>query len=126
MFIFFAFVYVGVRGIAEAPQLPSQLVVHVPLRNGSFVPVHYMREHWLSIWPSRRLDDTLPPDAEYAIYDIYWLAIAFYLLKTSVQSLGGPSGGGLQTVLAQRSDVAVARQTLLAASLMALRWLLVM
>ena len=124
LFIFFAFAYVGVRGFVAAAHLPDAFDVWLPARNGTLLPLRYTKEQWTQLWPRLALSSPQPPDeAAYAAYDLFGLAIGFYLLKAIVQSMGGPSGGGLQTVLAQRTDAAVAMQTMLAASLMAFRWL---
>lgn len=119
LFIFAAFIVVGVRGMRVT--LPSEFDVWMPVTNGSFVPRHTTFAQWSSVVPLAKLG--LPSEDSYAIYDAFWVALLVYMLRTCFGSAGGPQGGGLQTVLAQRSDRDVALQTSLAAVLMSLRWL---
>ena len=93
LFIFFAFAYVGVRGFVAAAHLPDAFDVWLPARNGTLLPLRYTKEQWTQLWPRLALSSPQPPDeAAYAAYDLFGLAIGFYLLKAIVQSMGGPSG----------------------------------
>jgi len=118
LFMFAAFIYIAVLGAGV--ELPDVFSVFLPDTNGSFISYNVTKEQWTSVIPSATLD--LPSSSTYDIYNLFAVAIGVYVVQASISSLGGPSSSGLQTVLAQRDDRAVAYQTLLATVMLSVRW----
>ena len=106
IFMFAAFIYVAILGSQAV--LPGVFNVFIPDINGSFIPITTTYGRWSDILPQEHKD--FPADSTYNIYNLFAVAIGVYVVQQSVESLGGPSSGGLQTVLAQRDDRSVAYQ----------------
>jgi len=100
--------------------LPETFQVSVPLREGGFMALETTREAWTSIWPNWTLE--MPEASAYSIYNLFGIAILFYLLKVTLEGSGGTSQYMIQRFFASRSDRESGLLSLFWTFLLAFRW----
>ncbi len=100
--------------------LPEVFEVSVPLREGGFMAIETTREAWTSIIPSWNLD--MPAGSAYSIYNLFGIAILFYLLKVILEGSGGTSQYMIQRFFASRSDRESGLLSLFWTFLLSFRW----
>ncbi len=100
--------------------LPETFQVSVPLRDGGFMALNTTREAWTSVWPSWELN--LPAESAYSIYNLFGIAILFYLVKVTIEGAGGTSQYMIQRFFASRSDRESGLLSLFWTVLLAFRW----
>ncbi len=100
--------------------LPDTFQVSVPLRDGGFMALNTTKEAWTSVIPSWTLD--MPEQSMYSIYNLFGIAILFYLLKVTIEGSGGTSQYMVQRFFASRSDRESGLLTLFWTFLLSFRW----
>jgi Na+/proline symporter len=100
--------------------LPEVFQVSVPLRDGGFMPIETTREAWTSMIPTWTLD--MPANSTYSIYNLFGIAILFYLIKVTIEGSGGTSQYMIQRFFASRSDRESGLLSLFWTFLLAFRW----
>jgi len=100
--------------------LPDVFQVSVPMRDGTFMALNTTREAWTSIIPHWNLQ--MPANSTYSIYNIFAMAILFYLLKVILEGSGGTSQYMIQRFFASRSDRESGLLSLFWTFLLAFRW----
>lgn len=100
--------------------LPEMFQVSVPLREGGFMALDTTRDAWTSMWPNWTLD--LPEASAYSIYNLFGIAILFYLIKVTIEGSGGTSQYMIQRFFASRSDRESGLLSLFWTFLLAFRW----
>ena len=100
--------------------LPEVFNVSVPLRDGGFLTLPTTREAWTSIIPHWTLN--LPENSLYSIYNLFGIAILFYLLKVTIEGSGGTSQYMIQRFFASRSDRESGLLSLFWTFLLSFRW----
>ncbi|GAB4380695.1 MAG: Na+:solute symporter [Calditrichia bacterium] len=100
--------------------LPEIFNVSVPLREGGFMPIETTRDVWTSMIPPWKLD--LPADSSYSIYNLFGIAILFYLIKVTIEGSGGTSQYMIQRFFASRSDRESGLLSLFWTFLLSFRW----
>ena len=100
--------------------LPSVFNVSVPLKSGGFMAIQTTREAWTSMIPKLTLD--LPEVSTYSIYNLFGIAILFYLIKVTIEGSGGTSQYMIQRFFASRSDRESGLLSLFWTVLLAFRW----
>jgi Na+/proline symporter len=100
--------------------LPEVFNVSVPLREGGFMTLETTKEAWTSMWPNWTLD--LPEASAYSIYNLFGIAILFYLLKVTLEGSGGTSQYMIQRFFASRSDRESGLLSLFWTFLLSFRW----
>jgi len=100
--------------------LPEVFQVSVPLRDGGFMPIETTREAWTNMLPSWNLD--MPAESTYSIYNLFGIAILFYLIKVTIEGSGGTSQYMIQRFFASRSDRESGLLSLFWTFLLAFRW----
>ncbi|MEH0152514.1 hypothetical protein V6R21_00130 [Limibacter armeniacum] len=103
--------------------LPEVFNISIPLKNGGFEPILTNRSDWTNIIP--KWDLGLPENASYSVYNLFGVAIIFYLMKVVIEGASGTGGYIVQRFYAAKSDREVGLLTLLWTSLLAFRWPLV-
>jgi Na+/proline symporter len=101
-------------------QLPETFQVSVPLREGGFMTLETTREAWTSMLPNWTLD--MPAESSYSIYNLFGIAILFYLIKVTIEGSGGTSQYMIQRFFASRSDRESGLLSLFWTFLLAFRW----
>jgi SSS family solute:Na+ symporter len=100
--------------------LPDVFQVSVPMRDGTFMALNTTREAWTSVVPSWHLN--MPAGSMYSIYNLFGIAIMFYLLKVTIEGSGGTSQYMIQRFFASRSDRESGLLTLFWTFLLSFRW----
>jgi len=100
--------------------LPELFQVSVPLRGGGFMALDTTREAWTSIIPHWNLN--MPANSSYSIYNLFGIAILFYLIKVTLEGSGGTSQYMIQRFFASRSDRESGLLSLFWTILLAFRW----
>lgn len=100
--------------------LPSVFNVSVPVRDGGFMAIQTTRDAWTSIIPSWNLE--LPEVSTYSIYNLFGVAILFYIIKVTIEGSGGTSQYMIQRFFASRSDRESGLLSLFWILLLAFRW----
>lgn len=97
--VFLAIVYVCVLAM-QTVTLPESFTVSLPLPEGQFQPLDVSLADWHRLWPGTTLD--LP--GSHSIYNLFGVTVFFYLLKTSLEGVGGVGGYMSQRYFAAKSD----------------------
>jgi SSS family solute:Na+ symporter len=100
--------------------LPEHFQISVPLRDGGFMALNTTRDAWTSIIPHWSLD--MPEASAYSIYNLFGIAILFYLIKVTIEGSGGTSQYMIQRFFASRSDRESGLLSLFWTFLLAFRW----
>ncbi len=104
--------------------LPETFLISVPLRDGGFQAIETTREVWTGLMPSWELG--FSPESSYSIYNLFGIAILFYLLKVIIEGSGGTSQYMIQRFFASRSDRESGLLSLFWTILLAFRWPFIM
>ena len=100
--------------------LPEVFQVSVPLRDGGFMALETTRDAWTNLWPSWTLE--MPEASAYSIYNLFGIAILFYLVKVTIEGSGGTSQYMIQRFFASKSDRESGLLSLFWTTLLAFRW----
>lgn len=104
--------------------LPETFNVSVPLRDGGFKAIETTKEAWTNIVPPWTWD--FGPDTTYSIYNLFGVAILFYLIKVTIEGSGGTSQYMIQRFFASRSDRESGLLSLFWTVLLSFRWPFIM
>ncbi len=121
--IFGTIMYVCVLAFTQFT-LPDTFMVSVPLRDGGFQAIETTKEAWTSLVPPWEMN--FAPESAYSIYNLFGVAILFYLLKVIIEGSGGTSQYMIQRFFASRSDRESGLLSLFWTSLLAFRWPFIM
>lgn len=119
LLIFGTIIYICVVAITQFP-LPDAFSISVPMRDGTFQAIETTRQAWTNIIPQWTLN--FDPNCSYSIYNLFGIAIIFYLIKVTIEGSGGTGGYMIQRYFAARSDRESGLLSLFWTSLLAFRW----
>ncbi|MBN2708469.1 MAG: sodium:solute symporter [Calditrichaceae bacterium] len=119
LLIFGTIIFICVLALISI-DLPDTFQVSVPLRDGGFMALETTKEAWTSIWPTWTLD--MPAESTYSIYNLFGIAILFYLIKVTLEGSGGTSQYMIQRFFASRSDRESGLLSLFWTFLLSFRW----
>jgi solute:Na+ symporter, SSS family len=117
--IFGTIVYICVLAVTKF-HVPEMFSVSIPMKDGTFQAVQMTRESWTNIVPPWKLD--FPAESAYSIYNLFGIAIIFYLIKVTIEGSGGTSGYMIQRYYAARSDRETGLLSLFWTFLLSFRW----
>lgn len=100
--------------------IPETFSVSVPLKDGSFSSIETTRDFWTSILPSWELN--FPENSSYSIYNLFGIALIFYLIKVIIEGSAGTGGYMAQRFFAARSDRDAGLLSLFWIFLLSFRW----
>jgi Na+/proline symporter len=100
--------------------LPEAFAVSIPMKDHTFQLLETTRQAWTSIIPKWHLG--LPADSAYSIYNLFGIAIIFYLFKTAIEGSGGTGNYMLQRFMAAHSDRDTGLLSMLWIFLLSFRW----
>ncbi|MFO7889860.1 MAG: hypothetical protein R6V04_05925, partial [bacterium] len=100
--------------------IPDVFSISVPMKDGTFKAIQTTKEVWTSFVPPWKLD--FPQDSLYSIYNLFGIAIIFYLIKVIIEGSGGTSGYMIQRYFACRSDREAGLLSLFWTFLLSFRW----
>lgn len=104
--------------------LPETFMVSVPLWDGGFQAIETTRDAWTSITPPWEWH--FDAASTYSIYNLFGVAIMFYLIKVTIEGSGGTNQYMIQRFFASRSDRESGLLSLFWTSLLAFRWPFIM
>ena len=117
--IFGTIIYICVIAITNY-HLPDIFSISVPMRDGTFQTLTTTREAWTNIIPQWKLN--FDPACSYSIYNLFGIAIIFYLIKVTIEGSGGTGGYMIQRFFASRSDRESGLLSLFWTILLSFRW----
>lgn len=100
--------------------IPNVFSISVPLKDGSFLPIETTKDAWTSILPSWEL--SFPENSAYSIYNLFGIALLFYLIKVVIEGSAGTGGYMAQRFFAARSDRDAGLLSLFWVFLLSFRW----
>jgi solute:Na+ symporter, SSS family len=100
--------------------IPNLFSISVPLKDGSFLPIETTKDAWTSILPSWEL--SFPENSAYSIYNLFGIALLFYLIKVVIEGSAGTGGYMAQRFFAARSDRDAGLLSLFWVFLLSFRW----
>ncbi|NOZ74930.1 MAG: sodium:solute symporter, partial [FCB group bacterium] len=119
--IFAAIVYMAVRALGI--DLPEEFSISLPLFDGGFERYTTTLKDWTRIIPDFRLSiDSL---SEYSIYNLFGVAIMFYLLKVILEGSGGTGNYMLQRYFAAKNDRDAGLLSVFWVFLLSFRWIFI-
>ncbi len=118
--IFGAIIFVCFKAMTMVT-LPEVFFTSVPMADGTFQTIKMKLADWSRITPPATLD--LP--GVYSMYNLFGVAITFYLFKIVLEGSSGGNGYMVQRYLSSRSDREAGLLSLLWTLLLTFRWPLV-
>jgi Na+/proline symporter len=100
--------------------IPESFSISVPLKDGGFLPIETTRDAWTSILPSWNLN--FPENSSYSIYNLFGVALLFYLIKVVIEGSASTGGYMAQRFFAARSDRDAGLLSLFWTFLLSFRW----
>ncbi|MFQ5650832.1 MAG: sodium:solute symporter [bacterium] len=123
LLIFGVIIFICVMAFTQFT-LPETFLISVPLRDGGFQAIETTREAWTSIVPPWKMN--FSPEMSYSIYNLFGIAILFYLIKVIIEGSGGTMQYMIQRYFASRSDRESGLLSLFWTTLLAFRWPFIM
>ncbi|MGD9899261.1 MAG: sodium:solute symporter [Calditrichaceae bacterium] len=100
--------------------LPESFLISLPMKDGSYQAFEMTRDAWTNIIPQWQLN--IDPNSAYSIYNLFGLAILFYLIKVTIEGSGGTSGYMIQRYFAAKDDREAGLLSLFWTFLLSFRW----
>ena len=122
IFIFGVIIYISVVAMATV-DLPDEFLVSVPMVDGSFTSIKTTLSEWSRMTPPQEMN--MPEGSTFSIYNLFGIAIMFYLFKVTLEGASGAGGYMLQRYFAARSDREAGLLSLFWTCLLAFRWPLI-
>ena len=122
IFIFFVIMYISIMAMVTV-NLPEEFFVSVPMIDGTFSQIKTSLGEWTRITPPAEMN--MPEGSTFEIYNLFGIAIMFYLFKVTLEGASGAGGYMLQRYFAAKSDREAGILSLFWTSLLAFRWPLI-
>ena len=122
IFIFGVIIYISVLAMTTV-DLPDEFLVSVPMVDGSFTAIKTTLAEWSRMTPPQEMN--MPEGSTFSIYNLFGIAIMFYLFKVTLEGASGAGGYMLQRYFAARSDREAGLLSLFWTCLLAFRWPLI-
>ena len=122
VFIFGVIIYITGMAMSTV-NLPQEFFVSVPMVDGSFTAIKTTLAEWSRIIPPNEMN--MPEGSTFAIYNLFGIAIMFYLFKVTLEGASGAGGYMLQRYFAAKSDREAGMLSLFWTCLLAFRWPLI-
>ncbi len=108
---------------ADLNNLPEKFQVVYRIGRNQFQSQKVTRQEWTSVRPRWKLN--FPKYADYSIYNLFGIAILFYLLKVFLEGSGGTGGYMIQRYFAAKSDREAGLLSIFWTFLLSFRWLFI-
>ena len=122
IFIFGVIIYISVLAMTTV-DLPDEFLVSVPMMDGSFTAIKTTLAEWSRMTPPQEMN--MPEGSTFSIYNLFGIAIMFYLFKVTLEGASGAGGYMLQRYFAAKSDREAGLLSLFWTVLLACRWPLI-
>ncbi len=116
--IFMAIAYIVVKALGI--DLPEEFAVSMPMKNGGFASFPTNWNEWTNIIPKWKLN--IDPNSTYSMYNLFGIAIMFYLFKTTIEGSGGTGNYMIQRYYAAKTDKEAGLLSLFWIFLLSFRW----
>jgi Na+/proline symporter len=123
LLIFFTIMFIIIMVMTQII-LPDVFQISLPMRDGTFQAFTTTKEAWTSVIPKWTLN--IPAESQYSIYNLFGIAIFFYLVKVTFEGIGGTSQYMIQRFFAARSDREAGLLSLFWTFLLSFRWPFIM
>jgi Na+/proline symporter len=123
LLIFFTIMFIIIMVMTQII-LPDVFQISLPMRDGTFQAFTTTEEAWTSVIPKWTLN--IPAESQYSIYNLFGIAIFFYLVKVTFEGIGGTSQYMIQRFFAARSDREAGLLSLFWTFLLSFRWPFIM
>jgi SSS family solute:Na+ symporter len=100
--------------------IPEVFSISVPLKDGGFQAIETTRQAWTSVIPPWKMN--FSGASAYSIYNLFGIAILFYLFKVTIEGSGGTGNYMIQRFFAARSDRETGLLSLFWTFLLSFRW----
>jgi SSS family solute:Na+ symporter len=117
-FIFLAIAYIVVKALGI--DLPEEFTVSMPMKNGGFATFPTTWSEWTNIIPKWKMN--IDPNSSYSMYNLFGIAIMFYLFKTTIEGSGGTGNYMIQRYYAAKTDKEAGLLSLFWIFLLSFRW----
>ncbi|MBU0528533.1 sodium:solute symporter [bacterium] len=119
--IFAAILYMASKAFAIT--LPEEFSISLPLFDGGFKHYTTTLKEWTSVLPATKLNvDSL---SQYSIYNLFGIAVMFYILKVVLEGSGGTGNYMLQRYFAARNDREAGLLSAFWVFLLSFRWIFI-
>ena len=122
VFIFSLILYITGTAMSTV-DLPQEFFISVPMVDGSFAAIKTTLAEWSRIIPPNEMN--MPEGSTFAIYNLFGIAIMFYLFKVTLEGASGAGGYMLQRYFAAKTDREAGILSLFWTCLLAFRWPLI-
>ncbi len=119
--IFGAILYMASKAFAIT--LPEEFSISLPLFDGGFERYTTTLKEWTSVLPATKLD--IDQASQYSIYNLFGIAISFYILKVVLEGSGGTGNYMLQRYFAARNDREAGLLSAFWIFLLSFRWIFI-
>ncbi|MCK5330342.1 MAG: sodium:solute symporter, partial [Candidatus Marinimicrobia bacterium] len=119
--IFSAIMYMAVK--AWGIDLPEEFTISLPMFDGGFERFSTTFKEWSSVLPKFTLD--IDNASQYKIYNLFGIAISFYLFKVILEGSGGTGNYMLQRFFAVRNDREAGLLSVTWIFLLSFRWIFI-
>jgi len=119
--IFGAIAYMA--SLAYSINLPEEFTISLPLFDGGFQRYTTTLKEWTSIIPSSELN--IDGASQYSIYNLFGVAIMFYLMKVVLEGSGGTGNYMLQRFFAAKDDREAGLLSAFWVFLLSFRWVFI-
>jgi Na+/proline symporter len=123
LLIFGTIIFICVLAFTKVT-LPDTFMISVPLWDGGFQAIETTREAWTNIVPPWKWN--FDAVSAYSIYNLFGVAIIFYLIKVTIEGSGGTNQYMIQRYFASRSDRDSGLLSLFWTFLLSFRWPFIM
>jgi Na+/proline symporter len=121
MLIFAAIIFMAVKAFGIT--LPEEFTLSLPMFNGDFQHYSTTFKEWTNVWPSAKLN--IDSGSMYSIYNLFGVAVMFYLMKVVLEGSGGTGNYMLQRYFAARNDREAGLLSVFWVFLLSFRWVFI-
>ena len=119
--IFAAIMYMA--SLAFSITLPDEFTISLPLFDGGFESYTTTLKEWTSVLPASKLD--IDQASQYSIYNLFGIAVMFYILKVVLEGSGGTGNYMLQRYFAAKNDREAGLLSAFWVFLLSFRWIFI-
>ncbi len=116
--IFMAIGYIVVKALGI--DLPEEFAVSMPMKDGTFATFPTTWSEWTNIIPKWKMN--IDSGSTYSMYNLFGIAIMFYLFKTTIEGSGGTGNYMIQRYYAAKTDKEAGLLSLFWIFLLSFRW----
>ncbi|MBN2088295.1 sodium:solute symporter [candidate division KSB1 bacterium] len=106
--------------MAFQKELPEVFNISIPMRDGTFMALETTRDKWTDIFPGWQF--SFNADSEYSIYNLFGIAVLFYLIKVIIEGAGGTTNYMAQRYFAAKDDREAGLLSIFWTFLLSFRW----